>query len=270
MQRYFVIFSVLLSILSACGPEATPFPVDLPSEVSGASVAEQKIIRYALAPNTGGFIGDRQLIEASAQVQHLNTDINPVDLGTRYDIAAAYGDISNGKRSPILQNVMLVINPKVAPWQDSDILDIFRHSLQLDSLIQDIDITGMAPAQLLTGKSPAEVRSLLANAGWPDGLNFNLGDAYVPGGAAVIQRWEAAGIYAQPISKSADELQTAFTNGLLQAALIIWANPASRDQWVNLFGAENVVDLYTVPISFIAIPELTISFTPSGWPIPAH
>lgn len=270
MRRNFAIFSLSLMLLSACGPVATPFPVDVPSEVSSSSLAEQKPIRYALAPNTGGVIQDGGAIEASVQVEQLDADINSADLGNRFDVAVAYGDLPGGTRSPIMQNVALVINPNALPWQDPAILNIFRHSLRPIDFTQEMDIAGILPAETAVSPSPVEVRSLLANAGWPDGLSFNLGDSYVPGSEAIIRQWEAAGIYAKQIATSPDELQTALADDLLQAALIIWTTPESRDKWVSQFGTENVVDLYTVPISFIAIPDLTITYTPSGWPVPAY
>src|SRR5689334_10569755 len=119
--RLFVLL-VLFLVSAACTPEATPFPVDVPTFASAASSANQTIIRYALAPNTNGLVSDLVLIEKATQIEALDTAINPADLGSRFDIAAAYGDIPDGMRSPITPHIALVINPKILPWSDPQIL----------------------------------------------------------------------------------------------------------------------------------------------------
>jgi hypothetical protein len=266
--RYFVLLSFFL-VSAACTPEATPFPVDAPTPVSGSSSSDQSIIRYALAPNTSDLVSDIALIEKSAQIEQLDAAIDPADLGNRFDIVVTYGDIPGGTRSPITPHIALVINPSVLPWSDLNILSIFRHSLDTAKITQAIDIMGII-AESATSEPSSEIRSQLANAGWPDGLSFNFGIAYAPGGEQIINQWQTAGIDAQQTIMPENEIQGDLIKGRLQAGLIIWTTPDEREIWVKQFGKENVIDLYSLPISYLSIPELHVTFTSDGWPLPTR
>jgi hypothetical protein len=63
------------------------------------------------------------------------------------------------------------------------------------------------------------------------------------------------------------DIQAAFAEGWLHLGLITWATADERAGWVNQIGEANVIDLYTLPISYRALPELTIAITADGWPI---
>src|SRR5262245_16264955 len=81
-------------LVAACGPEATPYPVDIPSATTSTpQTSDTSTIRYALAANTNGLVSDLSLIQASAQIEQLTEAVNPADLGNRYDLVAAYGDL---------------------------------------------------------------------------------------------------------------------------------------------------------------------------------
>ena len=101
-------------------------------------------------------------------------------------------------------------------------------------------------------------------------MSFHLGDASVPGGEQVIQQWETAGIEAQQTAMPEGAILKALTGGQYQAALMIWTNPDERGKWVTQFGAANVIDLYSLPISYLAVPGFQITFTPDGWPLPTR
>ncbi|MBC7812066.1 MAG: hypothetical protein H7175_13010, partial [Burkholderiales bacterium] len=66
-----------------------------------------------------------------------------------------------------------------------------------------------------------------------------------------------------------NQIAAALTDGRASLALIVWTEQSQRANWVTLLGETNVIDLYALPISYQALPELTISrFTPDGWPLP--
>jgi hypothetical protein len=264
-----LVFLVLFLVTAACTPETTPFPVDVPTPANHSSSADQSIIRYALAPNTNGLVSDLILIEKSAQIEQLDTAIAPADLGSRFDIAAAYGDIPGGTRSPTTPHIALVINPIIPPWNDQNMLNIFRRSLDPAKITNAIGITGVI-AEPATSESATQIRNQLANAGWPDGLSFNLGNAYAPGGEQIIKQWQTAGIDAQQTITPENDIESSLNEGRFQAALIRWETPDEREQWVKQFGEDNVIDLYSLPISYLAMPSLHIAFTPDGWPLPTR
>jgi hypothetical protein len=91
MRFKIVCCGLLLVCLSACEPEATPFPVDIPTPATATPTPGVPApVRYALAPNTLDSVADRSLLEGSAQVTQLSEAVNLDDLGTQFDVIAAY------------------------------------------------------------------------------------------------------------------------------------------------------------------------------------
>jgi len=261
------IFALCGLFFIACTPEATPFPVDIPTADNVTSVpSSSSTIRYALAANTDGYMGDLAFIQASAQVEQLTDPIDANGLGNRYDLLAAYGDLSGGIRSPITPHVTLVVNPTIPPLDDPFLRNILYRSLNTQAIIDFLAISGTVAAPR-ESSAPSTLRTELANAGWPDGLRMSVAYAYTPGAPQIIMQFQAAGIQAGVSPMSEDEIRKAFDEGQIQAALISWKTPAERTVWSSRFGEENVIDLYSVPISYIATPGLQITFTPGGWPI---
>jgi hypothetical protein len=48
---------------------------------------------------------------------------------------------------------------------------------------------------------------------------------------------------------------------------VTWTAPETKQAWAARVGDANVVDLYTLPISFWAADGLNITFTQGGWPL---
>lgn len=267
---------VVIGLLAGCGPQPTPFPVDIPAEETpppapteaAPSAVEPSlppgIVRYALAANTAGLVADLPLIEASTQVEQLADPPRPDDLGRRYDILAAFGDLPGGQRSPILQHVALLINP--AAVQQEELAAVLRRSLDPADVLAALAAPGTAAEPLAISSATAR-RVELANAGWPDGINLNLAYMFAPGAAQAAAALQAARIWTQPAQMTAEALNSALEAGQIHLALIVWTTPDERAAWAERAGAANLVDLYTVPIGYQAVPGLNITFTPSGWPI---
>jgi hypothetical protein len=263
-----ITFLICLWLVS-CTPEATPFPVDIPTISSTSAPNSQSTLRYALAANTENLVSDLAVIQAEAQIEQLTAPINNDDLGSHYDLATAYGDLEGGTRSPIVNHIALVLNPSIAPLDNKILINILRRSLDTKAIVTALDISGVE-ANAFDPLSPLMLRTELANAGWPDGLKLILAYAYTPGAATVAEHLGLAGIQAQLLALTEQEVITAFTVGRIQAGLISWKTAEERENWVSKFGDENVLDLYSVPISYIAVSGLDVEFTPSGWPIPAR
>lgn len=265
------LLSVLLMcfflIIAACTEEPTPFPADIPGETEAAiPVGESSVIRYVLAANTEGFVSELELIEASAQVEQLTEPVTPDDLGTEYDLFAAYGDLPGGTRSPVMPHVTLVIKSDIAPLDDLSLRNILIRSLSPKAVVDRLGIPGATPAELESTTSGL-LRAELANAGWPDGLSLILGYAHTPGALQVAEQLQMAGIHARLSPMNQRELKNAFDAGTIQAGLITWNTPEEHAEWVEHFGSSNVINLYSIPISYIARPDLSIDFTPGGWPL---
>jgi hypothetical protein len=251
-----------------CTPDATPFPVDIPTISSTPPAGSQSTLRYALSANTENLVSDLAVIQAAAQVEQLTEPINNGDLGNRYDLVAAYGDLAEGTRSPIVHHITLILNPVIAPLDNAILINILRRSLNSQDIVTTLKMAGAEP-NVLESSPTAIMRTELANAGWPDGLSLILAYAYTPGVVNVAEQLQRAGIRAHLLTLTEKEIRIAFEEGRIQAALMVWKTPEEREDWVSRFGSDNVIDLYSIPISYLAISGLKVEFTASGWPIPA-
>jgi hypothetical protein len=261
--------------LAACGPEPTPFPVDVldtPTPPAAAEVAETDApaaaqgIRYALDVNTMGAVAELDQLSAAARVETLAQAVNPADLGTRFDLAAAYGDLPGSTRSPVTPHIALVVNTNHSPLDNPLFANALRQALDPSAIIATLNLVG-ASADFSGAGNRASVRSALANAGWPDGVAVRLGHSALPGVQIVMEQLRAFGIRAEAVALDAAALTTNLNDGSVQIALIAWVSADERQVWVNAVGAANVIDLFSVPISYIAIEGLSITFTPAGWPL---
>ncbi|MBZ0292400.1 MAG: hypothetical protein K8L99_07505 [Anaerolineae bacterium] len=257
--------SLLVFMVVACEPEPTPFPVDMPSEEITQLPATQEqpvAIRYALAANTENHVSDLNLIAAKAEITQLEDTFSAADLGTRFDVIAAYGNWPGAILSPVTPTVSLVINTSVAPFTDESIIPILEASVDPASVLEALAIPVERSAS--GGSSPADLRVQLANAGWPDGFERALGHSNPPGVDEIVQQWAAIHITAYP------QLMTQAEVNPYDLLLVQWSSPDERELWSTIFGATTrVVDLYSLPISYWAVPEVNIEFTPGGWPVPS-
>jgi hypothetical protein len=261
---------MLALVLAACEAQPTPFPVDLPSVPT--STPEPSIaapIRYALDANTLGYVADIEMIEGSAQVEQLTEEINPNDFGNRYDIAAGYGVWSDWTRSPVIPHVALILNDNAPPLDSLLLANVVRLSVNAEAIVAELGIPGVV-ADESTASSVQTLRAELANQGYPDGLKLTLAYAYTPGVVQLAHQLRAAGIEVQAAPMVDADIQAALSEKWLHLALVAWTTEEQRATWAAQVGEENVVNLYILPISYRALPEFTITFTPSGWPIASH
>jgi hypothetical protein len=114
------------------------------------------------------------------------------------------------------------------------------------------------------------LRQELANAGFPDGFDLTIGHTYTPGALQIAKQFDRIGLITRLLLMDESELMAAFASGQLHLALIAWTTPESRQEWAAHFGEENVIDLYALPISYLASPGLSITFTVNGWPLAAR
>lgn len=270
---------LLAAVLAACGPEATPFPVDIPTPSAAVTsvpaaapdtapdeTVETGELRYALAPNTTDFVTDLPLLEQSARLIMLDAPVNPADAGSRYDLIAAYGDLPGGQRSPVGHQIALLINPRLPPLDDSAVVAVLRHTINPQAVLTALDIPGAA-AEPLESAPTKTLREELANAGWPDGFDLEL-LPNAPGAAPVAAALGTAGITVHV--RDAADTAAAFEAGTAHLALVAWTAPEVQTEWETRVGAANVLPLYSLPVSYLAAPGLNITFTPDGWPLPAR
>jgi hypothetical protein len=223
----------------------------------------------ALAPNTSGFVADLDLIAALAQVEYLTQAVNQEEPGVRYDLIAAYGDWSGFTLSSKTPHIALIINTRTPPLDDPLIAGIVRRSIDPQAVVDTLAIPGAA-ADAAEVSPPALLRTELANLGRPDGLEVGLAYAYTPGIGQIADQLQAAGIESRVFALTADETRRLFDANRLNLALVSWTTADERQTWVTRAGEINVIDLYLLPISYRAVPDLTISISPGGWPLPTR
>lgn len=255
-------FLILVLLLASCEPAATPFPVELAATATPTLPPSTPVpIRYALAPNTAGLIADLTLMQGGGIVQQLSVLPDPTGIGSEYDVVVIYGDF-NGWTRASAPTISLVIGPDMEPA----LADILRRAIDAQGIIAALDISGATAAS--SAHTPAPIlRIELANMGRPDGFGINLGYAYTPGASQITAQLTAANIQSRLSLQTNTDLQSALIEGRLQAGLIMWLTPDERQSWADRFGSAQVIDLYTVPISYLAAPDLVISLTPGGWPL---
>lgn len=266
-MRLRLILLLLFAILVACEPEPTPFPVDVPvTPTPTLSPTELPPLRYALAANTVGYVTDMDQIRSGAVVEQLSDPVNEADLGSRYDIVVSFGDFAGWTQTAILPKVILILNPAVEPF-NADLLDVIRESINAEAVVNALAIPGVTILQTVTVVDPSALRAQFANLGYPDGLRVAMGFIPIPGVGAVANELERVNVSPRLVELTPEELMTEFEAGRLHLALVSVMSQEQRDSWITMAGAENVIDLYTLPISYLAVDGLSISLTPAGWPI---
>jgi hypothetical protein len=270
MIRYALV-PVMILALSSCGPEPTPFPVDLPvTPTNPPPPTEAPPLRYALAANTQGFVAEIDQIEAAAQVIQLTDPANLADLGESYDIVAAYGALDGWQRTDVMLHGMLVIDPAGATL-NQNAADLLARSVNAQMVLDALEIPGaLIDPDVPVPHASAELRTIFANMGRPDGLQLVLGYAYTPGVFQVAEQLAAANVETRLAVMTNAEIRTAFETGNIQLALVTWTTPDEQAAWQALFGEQYAINLYSLPVSYRAIPELVITLSPDGWPMAAR
>lgn len=265
----FCLAAVLILGLAACAPPPTPFPVAIPPTPPPTTLPSAPLpIRYALAPNTRGLVADSAQIAQSAHLELLTDNALTADeLGSRYDLVAGYGEYSGWSRSPVAAHVSLVINTLASPFDQALVVNLVRRSLNVSALTQVMNVPGTLVEQIQIS-TPTVIRTELANLGYPDGMELNLAYMPVPGAKELASQLQLVNFDCRLIPLSAPEIQAGLPEKWLHLALIVWTIPEARQHWVAQVGESNVIDLYTLPISYRATPDLKITFGSYGFPIP--
>ncbi len=257
----------ITAALAACEPAPTPFPADLPAlppenpPTEGAPARSE--VRYALGASAAALANEPPFQSRSVDVLEGTPD--PALLGERYDIAADFGLFAGAAAAPLAAHVSLVMNTALTPLDAVSVAEVVRSAAMPTGAL---DTVPGAQSLATPAASLAALRTQLANAGWPDGFNVAAAAPPVPGAGPLLAALSAVGIEirpALPVFISAETWQ----ENRLHLGLIVWYTAETREQWAALAGADNVVDLYTLPVGYIAAPDLELVFTPEGWPLPA-
>ncbi|MDQ7025647.1 MAG: hypothetical protein Q9P01_02530 [Anaerolineae bacterium] len=265
MIRYLGLF-ISLWVLVGCEAQATPI-----AAVSSVATVEPQFVdvtqpppmRYGIADHTLPYVTDIGQIREFALVESMPP--NP-DL-TTYDVALAYGIYEGWQQAPISHTVSLIINAQLAPLNNIDIQTLLRQSLNTQAIIDSTGISGLIAAAS-ERLSAAQIRNTLANLGYPDGFRLTVAIEPLPATQTVIQQLTAINLDIVTTEiESLAEAEDILANNRAHVLLIRWQNESERSQWVARVGENFIIDLYTLPISYVARDSITISFTENGWAI---
>lgn len=252
----------MLGVLVACGPEPTPFPVDAPPTATPEPPpATPEPIRYALATPMPMFVEALRDLSPGAQVEQVTLPLEPGDLGTRYDLVIRYGEIDGWTLAQPMQTVALVIGSI-----DPAFAAVIQQTLDPQTIVNGLSMPGAValPANLLPLD---DLRVTLANAGYPDGVTLRLVHSDLPGIDILVAQLAAVNVDVLLETLPASMLMDALDSDTADLAIMTWTTSAQRDLWGQAFGEDRVIDLYTLPISYLVAPGLDVMVTPGGWPL---
>lgn len=245
-------------LLTGCA-QATPFPITpIPSRTPtlepGAAPPDTptpEIVRYGLLPNAAAY-APLDIIEGTGAQVDVLTETSDF---TAYDILAGYGLFTDWTEVPTQARVSLAIDITRPPLDTPDIAAIVRHAAQPREVLAGLDIPGAQP--LTAGDDSAALRQQLANAGYPDGFTLYGTADSAPGTDALLRQFSDANIIIRPTTSAYPHLR-----------VNVWHEAGTRATLTETYGEENVIDLYTLPISYRAAPDLDVTFTADGWVLP--
>lgn len=251
--------------MSACGPDPTPLPIDLPPPTSTpAAVAENRTYTLAVEARLLPLIPEADLRAAarSSEVVRVETAaaLSP-ETNTAVDLLVGLGDFPGSNRTALAIPLWLAVNSEVAPL-DQDVI-----AARVYEMLNTIDLRealpGAAQAGLISAVDPFQIRSDLANSGFPDGFALSLASINAPGAEAIAQSLQQYGLDVR-ISPQTDG--TTY-NG---SALTLFIDVQNHAQMTQRFGNTAIVELARLPVSYRANGGLTIALTENGWPLLIH
>jgi hypothetical protein len=255
-----------LIVLVGCEAQATPIAaVDVPTLAPAEfiDVTQPPPLRYGIAEHTLPYVTDIEQIREIALVETLppNPDLTP------YDVAITYGIYDGWQQTPVSHHVVLIINTELAPMDNTDIQTLVRQAINSQAIADSTGIAGLlvTPSETVPA---VQIRNTLANMGYPDGFRLTLAMQTVPASQTIIEQLTAANLeIATTEIQSVQEVVEILTNNRAHLLLLFWQHDSERSQWVERVGENAIIDLYTLPISYVAKEGITVSFSESGWVI---
>ena len=265
MKRYLFIF--LVSLIVACTPETTPFPADLPP--TATQFIEPTLpppIRYGILYDVAEYFPDKAFIEESALVTQLDIIPSIEEATQTHTVVVRFGIHEGWQVSPITPKIIAVMNSNLAPFNEIEIRNIFSQTPNVGQILDELQLVG-AETLLVTPASSEIIRTQLANLGYPDGLDLVVAHHQPYGFQPILTNLSQKGISLRELVLSKDELLQAFQQQLSHLILITLHSDEEFAEWEQIAGADNILQLYTLPISYIATDDVTVEFTANGFPL---
>lgn len=267
-----IALGMLLLLVAACEAEATPVAAVVPDTPTAAfsTATAAPPLHYAVAANANDFIptDERTTIAEAALIDQLGDDATSEIVQATYDVVTAYGLYEDWQVSPVSQQITVIMNPALPPLDENAITEAIRTASDVPAIIESLAIPGAVP--IMENAADTTIRAALANAGYPDGIVLSGIYENLPGAELWLGQLQTNNIEIQATAAPHAEVIQAIVNGDVHIALIALTSDEQRAELEAAVGAENIIPLYEVGISYAAAPGIDVTFTASGWPIPSR
>lgn len=244
-----------------CEAQSTPIasistPTDAPQATSAPAVSIPDF-RYGVVGNLASFLTNS---DENINFEVIDASSNLDD----FDIVVAYGIYEGWQQSPQSHRISMALNPNLTPLDNQRIRDLIPQMIDAQVLVSAIGIDGVQTLTASTPDSAGVARTILANEGYPDGLELILATDVDLALDNLVAQFSARSIALRLINID----EAVFGENQAHLAIFLWSQDSERETWISEVGAENIIDLWTIPISYISSSELPLSFTENGLPIP--
>lgn len=268
--QFYIVCLIGLMLINACQPDATPVPnLAPPTDTPDTSETLAAPVRYVLGTNAQNMNSINALLSESGLVIPASGLNEESQLGVDYDIFADYGFIDGWSQSPVIPTISLVINPNITPLTDDNIANIIRNGVDGVRIINSTNISGTIPLAV-SSIQLSSLKTEFANMGYPDGFELQLHIAEIPNSGAIVAELNNLNIDLNSTSTNLETIAQQLVENRLHLALIKWHTVSEKAVWTSAVGENNVIDLYQLPISYLANPSLTITFADNGFPLASY
>ncbi len=268
--RFYLIYIIGLMLFSACQPGATPVANVLPpTETPNTTETLAPPVRYVLGVNAQGMHSVETLLAESGLLIPAAGLTPESQLGTDYDVIADYGQFEGWIQSPVIPTVSLVINPNLAPLSNDTIIDMIRNSVDGVRIVNQTNISGSIPMAISTIQL-SSLKTEFANMGYPDGFLLQLYITEIPQNDAIVTELNKLSIELNITEADLETVAQQLVDNRVHLALVKWHTVSEKALWTSAVGENNVIDLYQLPISYLASPNLTITYADNGFPLASY
>lgn len=255
-MRKLLVLAVALTVLVGCEQTATPLPVALQITDTPVPTSEVPRLRFAYSVDALAAFAGRDTLAEEADLLIYDPQ---VDIQTPYDVVVILGTSENSTLAPQPISVRLILDTTQPPLDDPEVERLVRLAFDPTRLAGAFGYLSAAPvSENDETVDPARVRTELANMGYPDGLPVTVLSECVPGSEALLELLRPFAINVRLITENGSTFPSSDAD-----AAIVGSNPA----WLSQMDAADVIDLYTVPISYRAGDGIALSFDAQGFPV---
>lgn len=247
-------------LLGGCIAQPTPFPVTpiqtkeaatpAPEQTNGEIIPALPLLQYGILPNALDFFPYEQFKSMDIEIKPISDLSDP----EKFDVMTGYGIYDGWTRAPVrITPLSIVMNTTIAPLNDPEIANVMRSVIPSSHIVEQLDISGIT---ILAAEVDSKTtREALANMGYPDGFTIYGSVANLPGINLIIEALASANITLVVVD---DEVPLANLHISIQQL-----DETTR----QTYDQNQIIDLFTLPISYIARDNIQTTFTADGWVI---